>query len=153
MEKFIKKLSMMFVTFLCVTYLQAAYASDITSVIDYPKQNDMSDKFHQSSLMARCAGVVGAFAKFLPQSPASMKTVKENLFNHSMNMLTVSAMLLAEKKQTSQERALQQVMKAFDTYVAHNYKQIEDEQIATGSIMEGAKAAEMQFCVAIAKNL
>ena len=98
MEKFIKKLSMLFVTFLCVTYLQAAYASDITSVIDYPKQNDMSDKFHQSSLMARCAGVVGAFAKFLPQSPASMKTVKENLFNHSMNMLTVSAMLLAEKK-------------------------------------------------------
>ena len=97
--------------------------------------------------MVRCAGVVGAFSKFLPQSSDSMKKVKETLFNQSMNMLTVSAMLLAEKKQTSQEKAIQQVQRAFTAYVNYNYEKIENEQIATGSIMQGEKAREMQFCV------
>ena len=137
--------------FLFYSPVMTASAAEMTSVIDYPKQNDMSDKFHQSSLMARCAGVLGAFSKFLPKSPASMKAAKENLFQQSMQMLTVSAILLGEKKQVPAEKALEQVQTAFQAYVDYNYKKIEQEQIATGSIMQGTKATEMQFCINFGK--
>jgi len=128
-----------------------ANADDLPSVIEFSKRNDLSDKFIQSSVFARCAGVLGAYAKFLPKSPDSMKQAKETLFNKSMEMLTVSAILLAEKKQVPQSKALEQVQTAFRTYVNMNYEALEKEQIVTGSIMSGKKRSEMDFCLSLEK--
>lgn len=109
----------------------------------------MNDKYHQSSVAARCAGVLGAYARYLPKK--TMSKEKEAIFNRAMTMLSHAAIKLHEKGQVSQEKALQQVQRDFEVYMDLYYQQIEFEQIRSGSIMGGKIGQDFESCNHLAK--
>ena len=123
--------------------MKVAWSTEIPTIFAYMQQNDMDDEYHQSSLFQRCAGVIGAYAKFIPQS---MAQEKEALGNLSIEMLTVGAMLLAEKNMTTASENLRQVQSAFQYFVDQYYRQIERTQLNTGSIFGGSVGEEFKFC-------
>ena len=93
--------------------MKVAWSTEISTIFAYMHQNDMDDKYHQRSLFQRCAGVIGAYAKFIPRS---MAKEKEALGNLSIEMLTLGAMLLAEKNMATANDNLRQVQSAFQHF-------------------------------------
>lgn len=72
-----------------------AKANEIGTVFEYVQSNDMQDEYHVSSLLQRCSGLIGAYAKYLP---SSMQNQREELANLSVNVLSNAGVILAEKK-------------------------------------------------------
>ncbi len=124
----------------------SSQASELPSIIEYVENNDMEDEFHLSSLYNRCAGIIGAYAKYIP---SSMKEEKNRLADISGQYFEAAGMLLYEKKMTEPAEILEQVQKAYLYYVDTYYSEIEITQIRTGSIFEGRLNDEFKFCMAI----
>ena len=111
---------------------------------------DLSDDFNKSIILQRCAGLFGAIAKYLPKAEPQ----KEQIFLHSMDVLTISVMAMHEKRgnQLSSEAVTQQVQKAFTTFVDLYYNMLEQNQILTGSIFDPYVQKELDLCTAMTKG-
>ena len=144
-----RKFQMLIISFSTIFLSYSASASDLPTVMDYAQTNDMNDKYHQSSLMARCAGVLGAYARYLPKK--TMAAEKEAIFNKAMTFMALSVTTLAAKGQISEEQALQQIQRDFDVYNELYYRQITFEQTKSGSIMGGSIGQEFETCMQVTK--
>ena len=111
---------------------------------------DISNNRNKSIILQRCAGLFGAIAKYLPKAEPQ----KEQIFLHSMDVLTISVMAMHEKRgnQVSIEAVTQQVQKAFTTFVDLYYNMLEQNQILTGSIFDPYVQKELDLCTAMTKG-
>jgi hypothetical protein len=121
-----------------------AKANEIGTVFEYVEQNDLNDEYHMSSLLQRCSGLIGAYAKYLP---SSMQSEREQLANLSIEVLTMAGVILAEKNMTNAEATIRQLQTAYLFYVDQYYAQIEKSQLVTGSIFSGSVKDEFDFCL------
>ena len=109
----------------------------------------LDDFYNISIVVQRCAGLYGAYAKFLPSDMPE----KEKLFNLSMQMLTKSIVYLAKARELpmESEAVVGQVDKAFKVYVDIYYKNLEQNQTLTGSMFGEFFNGEEEVCSNVAK--
>ena len=132
------------VILLVIFNVSSLSAKEIGTVFEYVERNDISDEYHLSSLLQRCSGVIGAYAKYLPNS---MQNERTQLANLSVEILTSAGIILAEKKMTDAEATIRQLKTAYLFYVDQYYAQIEKTQLSTGSIFTGIVKDEFDFCI------
>ncbi len=109
----------------------------------------MDDLHNVSIIVQRCAGLYGAFAKFLPSDMPE----KEKLFNLSMQMLMKSMIYFANARglPMESEAVMEEVDKAFNVYLDIYYKDLEQNKILTGNMLGEFFNAEEEVCSNVAK--
>ena len=145
-----KRLSIYCSFIFVIIFFTTLHAQDIETVYDYYDQNDMEDKYHLSQLAQRCAGVTGAYAKYLPQT---MQDERKVLAEVSGKFVELAGMMLLQKGMTDTNNIVRQVSTGFQFYVDNYYKQIEVTQLSTGSIFEGRVSSELIWCRDLYKQL
>ena len=130
--------------------LKAADFKGVNELLSVDKI-DPKDLFNISIVFQRCAGLYGAFAKFLPGDLADKK---EMLFNTSMTILVQATEALAKKRglPIDSEVIGKQVNKAFLVYVDTYYDHMENNQIKTGSMFDEFVEGELAICSVIANK-
>ena len=111
---------------------------------------DPTDLFNISIVFQRCAGLYGAFAKFLP---GNLSEKKDMLFNNSMTILVKATEAMAKKRglPINSEVIGNQVNKAFLVYVETYYDHMENNQIKTGSMFDEFIEGELAICSVLTK--
>jgi hypothetical protein len=106
------------------------------------------DNFYNISIVVqRCAGLYGAYAKFLPSDMPE----KEKLFNLSMKMLTKSIVYLAKARGSEMDAVMEEVDQAFNVYLDIYYKNLEENKILTGSMFGEFFNGEEEVCSNVTK--
>ena len=105
----------------------------------------MDDLYNLSIILQRCAGLYGAYAKFLP---SDMKAEKEKLFDVSMLLLMKSMQAMAKKRglQIDSKAVVDPIDKAFDIYVDVYYDHMENTKIMTGTMYDEFFEGEEDVC-------
>ena len=123
-------------------------AGNFIGVIGYTQkfssELDRGDLYHISALFQRCSGVLGAYAKYLP---TDMIDIKKQYAVMSITFMETAINALNKKGQNAETGNIKQVEKAVLKLVDLYYEQIEDEQISSGSIMQGDSALDMEVCM------
>ncbi len=135
------------------TPIASSLSSDFLGVIQYlnkyKKEIDNRDLYHSSAVFQRCSGVFGAYGKYLPSADKDMKMKFVTL---SVKALETATLLLNKANINKQSENIRQVDTAVRYFVDQYYKQLEIEQLNTGSIMQGITAKEMQLCIKLIKG-
>ena len=147
MSKFRLYLVLLFMPFMQPAAATAAEFKGVQELILVDKI-DTSDLYNVSIIFQRCAGLFGAYAKFLP---GDMKEQKEKLFMKSMEVLVVASQAMAKKRGLPLESEVikNQVDKAFMYYVDIYYGYMEDSQIKTGSMFDEFTNGEQDICLSL----
>ena len=147
MSKFRLYLVLLFMPFMQPAAATAAEFKGVQELILVDKI-DTSDLYNVSIIFQRCAGLFGAYAKFLP---GDMKEQKEKLFMKSMEVLVVATQAMAKKRGLPLESEVikNQVDKAFMYYVDIYYGYMEDSQIKTGSMFDEFTNGEQDICLSL----
>ena len=88
--------------------------------------------------------MLGAYAKYLP---TDMMDIKKQYAVMSITFMDTAINALNKKGQNAETGNIKQVEKAVLKLVDLYYEQIEDEQISSGSIMQGDSALDMEVCM------
>ena len=142
-------LALVFIPFMQPATLTAAEFKGVNELLSVDKI-DPNDLFNISIVYQRCAGLYGAFAKFLPGNLADKK---EMLFNTSMTILVQATEAMAKKRGVpiDSEFIGNQVNKAFLVYVDTYYDHMENNQIKTGSMFDEFIEGELAICSVLTK--
>jgi len=142
-------LALIFIPFLQPATLSAAEFKGVNELLSVDKI-DPNDPFNISIVYQRCAGLYGAFAKFLPGNLADKK---EMLFNTSMTILVQATDAMAKKRAVPIDSEVigSQVNKAFLVYVDTYYDHMENNQIKTGSMFDEFIKGELAICSVLTK--
>jgi hypothetical protein len=138
-------------TLLCYPIAQAK-SSDFLGVVQYlnkyHEEIKNKDLFHVSGVFQRCAGVFGAYGKYLP---TDMRDMKLKFVNLSVESMKKSINYLNMTKQNKPELNLKQVDTAVRYFTDVYYKSLEIDQLNTGTIMKGNSATDMKMCMGLFK--
>jgi len=130
-----------------------AKSSDFIGVSQYLNQYNSEiknqDYYHLSAVSQRCAGVFGAYAKYLP---TDMKDMKTRFINLSIMTIEKSINFLNMKKDNKPDLNAKQVDKAVRYFVDVYYKNLEIDQQNTGTIMKGNSSIDMNLCMGLFKK-
>ena len=132
--------------------ISKANSSDFLGVGQYvnkfDKQIKNKDFFHISGVFQRCAGVFGAYGKFLP---TDMKDMKLKFVNLSIDSMKKSIDLLNMSNQNKPVQNVKQVNTAVRYFTDIDYKSLEIDQLNTGTIMKGNSSIDMNLCIGLFK--
>ncbi len=132
--------------------ISKANSSDFLGVGQYvnkfDKQIKNKDFFHISGVFQRCAGVFGAYGKFLP---TDMKDMKLKFVNLSIDSMKKSIDLLNMSNQNKPVQNVKQVNTAVRYFTDIYYKSLEIDQLNTGTIMKGNSSIDMNLCIGLFK--
>lgn len=140
----------LFLSILFILFIQSSHADDVIDVMKYSKENNLSDPYHASSIMQRCAGLYLAYGRYLP---SSMTEQKKKFGKFSEDLIVTAGVIMQSKNMTTQRENIKQMEKALLFYNEHYYKKIEKTQLSTGSIFKGQVMEELSFCNAILKKV
>ncbi len=125
-----------------------SYGSTFKGVSDFwnGAAGPLSDPYVISSMWQRCSGLFGALTKILPSSSPDVATLKKVSAFQMENFMAASVYMLNSKKQNAAEANLEQILKAVPIYVDIYYDQLENSQIASGSLFSPWVTEEFNLC-------
>ena len=126
-----------------------AQSSEFLGVHEYIERHGISDLFHASAVMQRCAGVLQAYAMFIP---TSMRDQKVSLATMGVKSFQHAVALLNRNGQNNEDQNLKTVEQRIKYYKDIYFERIETDQANTGSVMEGKSGNDLAVCIKILQN-
>ena len=122
-------------------------ASDFIGARELFYKTDFKDPFEIAQITHRCAGIFGALTKFMPEGQKEGTfNVYQNFFNATFHFLIESRGGADKLSKNALEKIGEQFSKNSKYYIGIYEKQMDKNQLNTGSIFGYSINKELEFC-------